>query len=286
MTLVFDYKTLHVTLDPSTRSLTIELSRPGRRNALTMEMLFELEGMMAWLSSHLEINAVILRGSGGYFCAGFDRDETARMDAAKLQKYFKKLQKIVYSMHLLPQTFIVDLGKGAEAQGLELALGGDIRLVHEETVLEFNHLQKGLVPCSGGIGILSAMVGAQVARRWVMTSQKLTANEAFMANFADYTYVLQTKYKQQQEILNRILMQSPVTRIQAKRSLLEATLPAFDRSLVYESNFAHAAMAVGDWKKFLENVQNDEERLIKSTEYTNPRDLASLVKQQASPTNN
>lgn len=284
MTLVFDYKTLHVTLDPSTRSLTIELSRPARRNALTMEMLFELEGMMAWLSSHMEINAVILRGAGGYFCAGFDREETARMDAAKLQKYLKKLQKIVYSMHLLPQTFIVDLGKGAEAQGLELALGGDIRITHEETVLEFNHLQKGLVPCSGGVGMLAAMVGAQVARRWVMTSQKLTANDAFMAGFADYTYVLQTKFKLQQEILNRILMQSPVARIQAKRSLLETTLPEFDRSLVYESNFAHAGMAVGDWKKFLDNVENDEERLIKSTDYTNPRDIANIVK-QAQPTN-
>lgn len=282
MTLVFDYKTLHVTLDPSTRSLTIELSRPGRRNALTMEMLFELEGMMAWLSSHMEINAVILRGAGGYFCAGFDREETARMDASKFQKYLKKLQKIVYSMHLLPQTFIVDLGKGAEAQGLELALGADIRVAHEETVLEFNHLQKGLSPCSGGVGILSAVVGAQTARRWVMTSQKVTANDAMMAGFTDYSYVLQTKYKQQQEVLNRILMQSPVARIQAKRSLVEATLPELDRSLVYESNFAHAAMATGDWKKFLENVENDEERLIKSTEYTNPRDIANIVK-QASP---
>ncbi|MFX3675689.1 MAG: enoyl-CoA hydratase/isomerase family protein [bacterium] len=284
MTLVFDYKTLHVTLDPSTRSLTIELSRPARRNAITMEMLFELEGMMAWLSSHLEINAVILRGAGGYFSAGFDREETARMDAAKLQKYFKKLQKIVYSMHLLPQTFIVDLGKGAEAQGLELALGGDIRVVHEETVLEFNHLQKGLVPCSGGVGILAALVGTQVARRWVMTSQTLTANDAVSGNFADYSYVLQTKYKQQQEILKRILMQSPVTRIQAKRSMVETVLPEFDRSLVYESNFAHAGMATGDWKKFLENIENDEERLIKSTDYTNPRDMAKIVK-EVSPTN-
>lgn len=249
-----------------------------------MEMLFELEGMMAWLSSHLEINAVILRGAGGYFSPGFDREETARMDAKKLQKYFKKLQKIVYSMHLLPQTFIVDLGKGAEAQGLELALGGDIRVVHEETVLEFNHLQKGLVPCSGGVGILAALVGTQVARRWVMTSQTLTANDAVSGNFADYSYVLQTKYKQQQEILKRILMQSPVTRIQAKRSMVETVLPEFDRSLVYESNFAHAGMATGDWKKFLENIENDEERLIKSTDYTNPRDMAKIVK-EVSPTN-
>ncbi|PIP89782.1 MAG: hypothetical protein COW01_07900 [Bdellovibrionales bacterium CG12_big_fil_rev_8_21_14_0_65_38_15] len=284
MTLVFDYKTLHVTLDPSTRSLTIELSRAARRNAITMEMLFELEGMMAWLSSHLEINAVTLRGAGGYFSCGFDREETARMDAPKLQKYFKKLQKIVYSMHLLPQTFIVDMGKGAEAQGIELALGGDIRLVHEETVIEFNHLQKGLVPCSGGVGILSNIVGAQVARRWVMTSQTLTSNDAVSGMFADYSYVLQTKYKLQQEILKRILMQSPVTRIQAKRSLVEATLPEVDRSLVYESNFAHAGMASGDWKKFLDNIENDEEKLIKSTEYTNPRDMAKIVK-EASPNN-
>lgn len=284
MTLVFDYKTLHVTLDPSTRSLTIELSRPARRNAITMEMLFELEGMMAWLSSHLEINAVILRGAGGYFSAGFDREETARMDASKLQKYFKKLQKIVYSMHLLPQTFIVDLGKGAEAQGLELALGGDIRVVHEETVLEFNHLQKGLVPCSGGIGVLACLVGAQTARRWVMTSQTLSGSDALTGGFADYTYVLQTKYKQQQAILKRILMQSPVTRIQAKRSLVETVLPNFDRAMIYESNFAHAGMASGDWKKFLDNVENDEERLIKSTDYTNPRDMAKIVK-EAAPTN-
>src|SRR5690606_14593079 len=162
--------------------------------------------------------------------------------------------------------------------------GGDIRLAHEETVLEFNHLQKGLVPCSGGVGFLANLVGPQAARRWVMTSQTINANDAVTNGFADYSYVLQTKFKLQQEILNRILMQSPVARIQAKRSLVEATLPEFDRALVYESNFAHAGMAVNDWKKFLENVENDEERLIKSTEYTNPRDIANIVR-QAQPNN-
>ena len=51
---------------------TVSLNAPERRNALSVLMLDELETSLESLASDVDVRAVLLKGEGEFFCAGFD----------------------------------------------------------------------------------------------------------------------------------------------------------------------------------------------------------------------
>ncbi len=243
----FNYNTLDVTLQKETRSLTISLNRPESKNAINIEMLFELESLFGWLTGHLEVNAVVLTGNGDTFCSGFDQDELKIMSEEKLKKYIARFQKVVMGMLYLPQTVICDLKDGAQGMGVELALGADIRVSRSTSEIHFNALNRGWVPCVGGIGLLSIWVGQAAARAWTMGSAKVGASEQRQKAFTTQTY--STGESAIDSLLKNISTQAPVARIQTKRSFLESILPELQRTFEYESIFSFASMKTEDWKK-------------------------------------
>ncbi|CAN0018706.1 unnamed protein product [Chrysoparadoxa australica] len=261
----FNYNTLNVTLQKETRSVEIELNRPEKGNAINVEMLFELESLFSWLTGHLEVNAVLLKGSGEKFCTGFDSDELKIMSEEKLKKYMVRFQKVVSGMLYLPQTVVCDLGGGAEGMGIELALGADIRVGSNSGQTNFNNLDKGWVPCCGGIGLLSIWVGNANARAWTLSSQSVNHNDLVNKGLFLSTYE-GTGNNTTEAILKNISAQAPIARIQAKRSLLESILPEVQRTFEFESIFSFASIKTGDWNK-------DEE-----ANFTQARDLARELK--------
>lgn len=262
----FNYNTLNVDLNSDTRSISIELNRPEKENAINVEMLFELESLFSWLTGHLEINAVLLKGKGDIFCSGFDQDELKIMSEEKLKKYIVRFQKIVSGMLYLPQTVICDLGEGAKGMGLELSLGADMRIGSKTGTVSFNNLDLAWVPCCGGIGLLSTWVGNANARAWTLSSRRVGNTELSDKGLLLETYSSQEKSDTSQNILKRIAVQAPIARIQTKRSFLEGILPDLQRTFEYESIFSFASMKTGDWNK-------EEE-----TPFTQARDLAKELK--------
>lgn len=259
----FNYNTLKVDLHPKTRSLSITFNRPENENQMNLEMLFELESLFGWLTAHLEVNAVVLKGSNGVFCNGFDDAELKIMSEEKLQKYLIRFQKIISGMLALPQTIIADLGTKASGMGLELALGADIRIAAEDLIINFNSLDKGWVPCSGGVGLLGLLVGHSTARQWTLTSKNVSHEEALIKGLITNSYAT-VEESTLEDILNAIAKQSPVARIQTKRSLLEAIMPELSRIFEFESIFSFASMKTNDWKK--DPVNNPEESFMSARE--------------------
>jgi len=267
----FNYNTLQVTLQKETRSINVALNRPENQNRINIEMLFELEGLFGWLTSHLEVNAVVLTGTGEFFSAGFDQDELAIMSEEKMQKYMVRFQKLISGMLCLPQTIICDLKEGCSGMGMELALGADIRLGRTTCKVSFDSLNKGWVPCAGGIGLLSLWSGHATARNWTMTSKTVSSEDLFNNSFLNEVY--STSENATDNALQRILAQAPVARIQAKRAFLEAIMPELTRSFEFESIFSFSAMKTEDWKK--NPTENPDES------FTAARELAEALKSKS-----
>jgi enoyl-CoA hydratase len=254
----FNYNTLIVELNPKTRSLSISFNRPESENQMNLEMLFELESLFGWLTAHLEVNAVVIKGTNGQFCNGFDEKELKIMSEEKLQKYLVRFQRLISGMLALPQTIICNLGTKASGMGLEFALGADIRLAHQEAEISFNSLNKGWVPCSGGVGLLGLLVGHSMARQWTLRSKKISFSEALDKG------LITDQEDHLDQILEDIGKQSPVARIQTKRSLLEAIMPELTRIFEFESIFSFASLKTNDWKKDPHN--NPEEFFMSARE--------------------
>ena len=56
---------------------TLTLAAPDRRNSLTIEMAQGLIAACEQIDADAAVGAVVVRGSGGYFCAGAHRDVLA-----------------------------------------------------------------------------------------------------------------------------------------------------------------------------------------------------------------
>ena len=269
MSKLFNYKTIDVILEKFTRTVYLDLHAEKSDN-LSLETLFELEGLLAWLAGHVEINSVVVSSTGESFSEGFDQQEISRMDTAKITtRHLKKLQKIVYGLFFLPQTIIFDLKKGASTHGFELSLGADLRICDEEAIFENDHLKRGQVPACGGIGFLSLLMGPSFARNWTLGGEKICGHDLKTSGYILKTYATNENRREVREkILKSIKAQAPVARIQAKRSFLENLMPELDRSMVHEKNCAHASFSTGDWKKYMQGENQN---------FCNPRELSKVL---------
>lgn len=276
MSSLFNYNTLKVSLNRETRTLEVTLNRPHAENALSTEMLFELETLFAWTSSHLEINSILINSSTAYFSPGWDKKELEKMNDERIQKLMERLQKLVYSQFFLPQTIIIDLGEGAKGAAAELAIGADIRLAKNNADIQFDHLRRGFIPACGGIGFLSAIVSPTFARKWNLSTLPINEQELLASGFVAELY---SDKQVVDSYLMAIASQAPVARIQAKRSLLDTILPQLDRARSFEKDYAIAGMCTGDWRKALWAERDDL-----TPNFTSAKELASqLQKERENP---
>lgn len=246
MNSLFNYSTLNVTLFKSTRTLNIQFKKDYSN--INLEILFELESILAWASNKVEIRSILLNSENDMFCEGIDKAKLKDMNSNKINKMTSKLQKIVYSMLHLPQTIVVDIGMGAFDLGTELTLGADIRISQLDPIVAFNHNRIGLTPSSGGIGLLQSLIGQSMSRNWLLLGSKIKRNQLIQSGFLYDVYDNESRIKIIQELLQEIYATAPIQRIQTKLGLLEARRENLEKLNEMEKKLSEAAMVSEDWK--------------------------------------
>ncbi len=145
---------------------TITLDAPERRNALTVAMADELVAACDDLDADTSVGAVVVRGAGGFFCAGGDRATLAEAgrDPAAPETYsaigavYRSFARVG---ELEPPTIAAVRG-GAVGAGLNLMLATDLRIVAGDARIVSGFLPIGLHP-GGGHGALLGRSGAREA---------------------------------------------------------------------------------------------------------------------------
>lgn len=282
MQTLFNYTTLSTRLEKTTRTLFVTLNRPDWNNAFRLEMLFELESLLAWCTSRVEISSIYFDSSSAQFSSGLDLDSLSSLSASQLDKINMKLQKIIFSMMQLPQTVIVDLGDGSETLGTEFALGADIRLCSKTANIRFNHCQYGLVPAAGGMSMLSALVNPAFARKWILSGATINQETLIESGFIAETYTPSNRTEIINKLLTSISKTAPVQRIQAKLGLFETLRPQFETGIVMDRKVAKASMVSEDWRTRKPEATDFDFMPAKSMSYAVK---LSLIKNDEGPTN-
>jgi enoyl-CoA hydratase len=245
---LFNYTTLSTRLEKSTRTLFVTLNRPDWNNSFRLEMLFEIESLLAWCTSKVEINTIFFDSCSPLFSTGLELTQLSSLSANQLDKINTKLHKIIFAMMQLPQTIVVDLGKGSQTIASEFALGADIRIADQETKMSFNHCKYGLVPAAGGMSMLGTLVSPVFARSWVLTGEDIDSKTLKSSGLIQKTYSSENKQETISNLLVRIAEQAPVQRIQAKLGLFESLRNQFENGIVMDRKIAKASMVSEDWK--------------------------------------
>ncbi|MBT3982557.1 MAG: enoyl-CoA hydratase/isomerase family protein [Bacteriovoracaceae bacterium] len=253
----FQYKTLNVDLQKETRSLLIELSKPNQK--LCSKTIFELESILSWATSKIEISSILLTSNTPHFSLGWDPEEISCLDNNELAELLLRVQALTYGMLFLPQTVVVDLKNGVSGVASELVIGADIKIMATDGKVCFNHLKQGFTPSSGGIGFLPYFVPHGIYRNWILSGSPVEYSQLMSCGFVHQVYSDNTKKSTTQNILNGINMQAPMARMQAKRAMLEGVMAQLDKGIEIEKKISLASLISHDWKEFvltkMENVK-------------------------------
>ena len=282
MQTLFNYTTISTRLEKTTRTLFVTLNRPDWNNAFRLEMLFELESLLAWCTTRVEINSIFIDSSSSFFSSGYEYETLPKTSASGLDKVNTKLQKIIFAMMQLPQTVVIDLGDGAETLASEFALGADIRIASRNAKISFNHCQYGLVPAAGGMSMLSTLISPSFARNWVLSGAPIKARALTESGFLSETYESENRSDVVRDILTDVSKVAPVQRIQAKLGLFETLRSQFETGIVMDRKIAKASMVSEDWKTKKPEAKEFEFMPAKSMSYAVK---LSLIKSDEGPRN-
>jgi enoyl-CoA hydratase len=160
---------------------TICLNRPAKHNALTPEMLEQLEEILIGLDADRNVRVVVVTAAGDRsFCAGADIKRFKALEPLDMWAQWTRRGHRVFD-HLagLRQPTIAAVSGNAYGGGFELALGCDLRILAEDATLGLTEVGIGTLPGWGGTGRLRDLVGAGRAKELIFTGEPLIAERAF-----------------------------------------------------------------------------------------------------------
>lgn len=160
---------------------TITINRPDQQNTISGPMLDALTRRMLQANEDPEVRAMVITGSGRFFCAGLDLRgggiasglSNQRSSPASLD--LRNTPPTV--LHSLDTPTICALNGSAAGYGMDLALGCDIRIMADAAKLAAAFTARGVVPESGGTWILPRLLGWSKAAEIIFTGRTLTAEE-------------------------------------------------------------------------------------------------------------
>ncbi|MCS6897262.1 MAG: enoyl-CoA hydratase-related protein [Nitrospira sp.] len=148
-------------------------------NVLNLSVLKELDQVLTELEKDDYVRAVIVTGSGRFFCAGADLNELARLTTVHGGVEFaERGQSLFNRIERLNKPVLAAINGVCLGGGLELALACHIRLAATGAVMGLPEITLGLIPGFGGTQRLPRVVGASRAAEMILTGDSLLAETA------------------------------------------------------------------------------------------------------------
>ncbi|WP_207841605.1 enoyl-CoA hydratase/isomerase family protein [Williamsia soli] len=155
---------------------TLTLNRPHRRNALNANLIDALEIELSAAENDDNTRVVILAGSGRSFCAGADLQYflELREEHGTPIEFLRRVSALITRFETSPLPVVAALHGHAVAGGLELALGCDVVVAADDTLIGDGHVRNNLLPAGGSSVRLPRKVGDAMARWLSLTGDLVT----------------------------------------------------------------------------------------------------------------
>lgn len=155
---------------------TITLSRPERKNAMTVEAWRSLRETFGALQHDDSVRAVILTGAGGDFCTGADME---RRDSTHPLDRMREINATALAVAEFSKPLIAQVEGYAVGAGWNMALLCDVVVASRTAKFSQIFARRGLSVDFGGSWILPRLVGLHQAKRLVMLADIVSAEEAY-----------------------------------------------------------------------------------------------------------
>lgn len=221
--------------------LRLTLNDVGRRNALSEEMLLQLDKALAAASENPAVRVIVLAALGPAYCAGHDLKElaAARAKPDRGQAYFAKIMAmcsgVMQAIVACPKPVIAEVTGVAAAAGCQLVASCDLAVAADNAQFSTPGVHIGLF-CSTPMVALSRNLSNKHAMEMLLTGDKTTAIRAAEMGLVNHVVSPEALSETTLDLARKIASKSSMTVAIGKRAFYaqrEMTLPeAYD----YASN--------------------------------------------------
>ena len=152
----------------------LTLSRPERRNALSLAMM---RALRASLQAVGDARVVVLAAEGAVFCSGHDLGEMTGLDEAGFREVFGECSGLMEAIQQIPQPVIAEVQGLATAAGCQLVASCDLALCSDKAGFATPGVKIGLF-CTTPMVALTRAIGRKRAMEMLLTGRVVGAAEA------------------------------------------------------------------------------------------------------------
>lgn len=171
---------------PQPHTALVTLHRPERLNAMSIELVIELDDALRAVGDDNDVYVVVLTGAGRAFCSGLDLKDygvipnidglTVGRIAQRSMRYYSRL---ILSMRRMPQPVLAAINGAAYGGGLCLSLAAELRIAGESAVFNATGIVNGLTSTElAASWLLPRLIGAAHANDLLLTGRAIGAEEA------------------------------------------------------------------------------------------------------------
>jgi enoyl-CoA hydratase len=154
------------------------LNRPAKLNAITAQMLADLEHCLDTLLER-EARLLVIVGRGDKaFSAGTDVQELQQLSHDEQIKKCDRARNLFVRLSRAPIVSVAAINGLAFGGGLELAMSCTLRIATRSAAFSLPEIKLGLLPAYGGTQMLPAIVGHARALEMMLTGRIISAEEA------------------------------------------------------------------------------------------------------------
>lgn len=217
--------------------LHVTLNRPDSRNAMSLAMVGELRAVLEHARLDSSVRAIVLRGSGGHFCAGGDIKDMASARAQGVEAYRalnRAFGALLQEAQSAPQVLVAVLEGAVLGGGFGLACVSDVAIAVEDARFGLPETTLGILPAQIA-PFVAKRIGLTQARRLALTAARFNGVDALRLGLVHYCEADGETLEQRLiEVLGQIRQCAPQANAQTKALLLaaesEALGPLLDRA--------------------------------------------------------
>ena len=215
---------------------TITINKPQVLNALSTEVLTDLNQALDEVEKAGNIYAVVITGAGEKsFVAGADISEMKDKNKTQAAEYGAFGNKVFLRIENFPCPVIAAVNGFALGGGCELAMACDIRIASETARFAQPETGLGITPGFGGTQRLARLVGAGRAKELIYTCRTIKAEEALAIGLVNKVTKPEALMQETLAMAQTICQKAPFAIKQAKAAINKGLQVSIDKALAIET---------------------------------------------------
>ena len=237
----------------------IKINRPPH-NFFDTELISQIADILEAMDKEKQCRSIILFSEGKNFCAGAD---FSKSNFTNEENIYEDLYKQAIRLFRTNKPIIALIQGAAIGGGLGVALSADFRVTCKEARFSANFGKLGFHQGFGTTITLPRVVGNQKAKLMLLTSKRISGDEAYNMGLVDYLVERSELMNKAQELSNEINSSGPLGIKSIRKTLNKGLAEEIEKIVKLEAREQNILRATKDFKEGINASINRRQPMFK-----------------------